>query len=295
MLKLLWLLDVACLLLALGMALFTSGQDAAGRGILWFFPLAFALTLGASWAADRAGARALALGLAGLAPGIALVVMLTTGRSLLAERAQRSGSAYWSEPGMRRMAQAVAAGDTAAMRAAAPGLDLDLIGRDETTLLTFAIQERPDAVAALLALGARPDVHAPGTTSPLERALDAMDPAFTALLEGGADPNGPADAPRPPIFQAIRDGTPDRLAALLAHGADVRRLDDAGRTTLMAAAQARRWAIALDLLARGVDPEHRAPDGATLRTLLERARDDASSDPAYRTLVDRLGDGAAPR
>ena len=63
MLELLWSLDVVCLLLALGMALLTRGQDAAGRGLLWFLPVAFALTLGASWAADRAGARALASGL----------------------------------------------------------------------------------------------------------------------------------------------------------------------------------------------------------------------------------------
>ena len=93
-----------------------------------------------------------------------------------------------------------------------------------------------------------------------------MDPAFTALLEDGADPNAPADSANPIILQAIRDGRPARYEALLAHGADPRRLDASGWTALMVAAQGRRWEVALDLLARGVDPEHRAPDGTTLRT-----------------------------
>src|SRR5690242_5766176 len=64
----LWLIDAVLLVGALGVALFASGQDAAGRGIVWLFPIAIGLALAGSVLAARNGANGLALGIGGIAP-----------------------------------------------------------------------------------------------------------------------------------------------------------------------------------------------------------------------------------
>jgi hypothetical protein len=287
--KALWVANAALLVVALGIALFATGQDAAGRAVAWFFPLAFGAALAASWGAERAGAHRLAIALGVLGPLAAGALALTVGRTELAARAEASGAAYWKEPGMRAMARAIAAGDTAAMRAAARGLDLEAEGAEGQTLVTFAVARRPEMVPPLLALGARPDHSPEGTTTPLARALAAPGPAFDALLAAGADPNGDGENQGVPIlFAAIRAGRRDRYDALVARGADVTRVDGTNRTTLVAAAEAGQWGIARDLLARGVDPSVVASYDVTLATVVERSRESHAGDPDFQAVAARV-------
>jgi hypothetical protein len=284
---LLWV-DVALLLVLVAMVLFAPGQDPAGRSVLWFSVGLIALALGASVAADRVGAHKFAWMCAAIVPLAALPVVYSMGQSMFADRQAFNGSAYWDDPRMLAMANAINEGDTTAMRVAASGLDLDTVGRDGMTLLAFAIERRPDVVGAVLRLGADPNLTPPGRRSPLAQALEAPDTAFTALLVGGANANAPGSNASPLLFDAIRNGRPDRYTALVASGADVTRLDALGRTALMAAAESGEWTIALDLLARGVDRQHVAPDGTTLRTILERMRDTRADDAAFRELIARV-------
>jgi ankyrin repeat protein len=203
---------------------------------------------------------------------------------------------------MLAMASAINRGDTAAMRAARAAADPNTIGREGMTLLTFAIQRRPETVPPLLRLGANPNLVAPGTLSPLAQALEAPDSTFAALLTSGADPNGPGDDESPILFKAIRGRLFDRYTALVAVGADVKRLDALGRTSLMAAAESGEWTIALDLLSRDVDIAHTASDGTTLRGILERQRPSRADEAAFRELIARVeererlnGQAAPPR
>ncbi|MDF1502952.1 hypothetical protein [Roseisolibacter sp. H3M3-2] len=288
----LWIGNAVLLAVALGVALFATGQDAAGRGAVWFVPVALALALAASWGAARAGLRPLALGLGALGPLVATALVATGGRSMLAGRAEGSGAAYWDDPASRAVARAIADGDTAALRAAARGADLEAEGRERMTLLAFAVLRRPEMTAPLLALGARPDHTPEGRLSALALALDSAGPAFDALMAGGADPNGEGDHEAPILFGAIRAGDRARYDALLARGADVGRVDAGGRTALFAAVESRDWAVARELLARGVDPARPAADGGTVAALLARVRGPADeADPDFRAVVARI----APR
>jgi hypothetical protein len=232
-----------------------------------------------------------------IVPISALPLLYSMGRSMFAERQEFNGTAYWDDPRLLAMARAIADGDTAAMRAARAGIDLNAIGREGMTLLVFALERRPDVVGPLLRLGADPNLTAPGKLAPLAQALDKSDTAFTALLAGGADANSPGDNESPVLFGAIRGGLMKRYTALVASGADVKRLDGSGRTSIMAAAESGQWTIALDLLARGVDLEQVATDGSTLRSILERMRATRADEAAFRELIARVEErsrGAAP-
>lgn len=286
--KALLVVDVVLLVVTVAMGLFAPGQDPASRSVLWFSVALIALALVASIAADRVGARVFALMCAAVVPVAAVPVLYSMGHAMFAERQEFNGTAYWDDPGILAMASAINEGDTVAMRVARSSVDLNAVGREGMTLLAFAIKRRPDAVTALLGLGADPNFAAPGKRAPLAQALDGADTAFKALLAARADPNSPGESESPVLFGAIRRGSLDQYTALVATGADVMRRDGSGRSTLMAAAEAAQWTIALDLLGRGVDPAHVAQDGTTLRATLERARDANADVAAFRELIARV-------
>ena len=284
---LLWV-DLALLLLLVAMVLFAPGQDPAGRSVLWFSVGLIALALVASIAADRVGAHKFAWMCAAIVPLAALPVVYSMGQAMFTERQEFNGTAYWDDPGVLAMASAINEGDTTAMRAAAAGLDMNTVGREGMTLLVFAIRRRPDAVNTVLRLGADPNLVLPGVVSPLAQAIEAPDTAFRSLLLAGANPNVAGSNESPVLFDAIRGRLPDRYTALVASGADLTRLDALGRSALMAAAESGEWTIALDLLMRGVNRDHTAPDGTTLRTILERMRATRADDAAFRELIARV-------
>ncbi len=272
MLKTLWVIDALLLLGALGLALLARGMDAAGRGILWVVPLVLGAALAASFAANRSGSTTFALVVAMIGPAIAAGVFLTLGRSLLQERNEQSGRSYWRDPSMVKLATTIVKGDAESVRAAAAGVNVNAEGNFGMTLLDFTIARRPDMVATVLQLGADPNRVVSGQLAPLAQALNAPDPAFQHLLAGGADPNGPGENEGAPIlFSAIRSGQSIRYADLVAHGADVHRRDEEGNTSLMTAAEAREWQIAVDLLKRGVNPDLVNTAGKSLRSILESA------------------------
>ena len=284
---LVWL-DLFLLLVVVAMVLFAPGQDPAGRSVLWFSIGLIALAIGASVLAERAGAKVFAIICAAIVPISALPLLYSMGRSMFAEGQEFNGTAYWDDPRLLTMAEAIAEGDSAAITAARNGIDLNAVGRQGMTLLVFAIQRQPKTVPQLLRLGADPNRIVPGALSPLAQALDKSDTAFTSLLIGGADPNAPGDNDSPVLFGAIRGGHVKEYTALVAAGADVKRVDGTGRTALMAAAESGEWTIALDLLMRGIDLAHVATDGSTVRSILERMRATNADVAAFRELIARV-------
>lgn len=294
MLKTLWLINAALFLLAVGAAVMISGQDAAGRAILWFFPVAMGVGLGGSWLLERAGIHKGAVALGFIAPLLVSIVFLSMGRSLLGDRKERRGASSWADKNQQTLALAISQGDTAAIRAAARTADVNAIGADGTTPLLFAVSSNPKIVPLLLELGANPNLAAEGTISPLARALTALDPAFTALLDAGASPNGDgANTGVPMLFYAIESGREDRAEQLIAHGADIRLLDAQGRTALMAAAQQRQWKTARTLLAKGADRTIVSRNGATLASILEGTTSTTENDADYTAFMAELA-GRAP-
>lgn len=286
MLKVIWIIDAVLLVIAFSLAVFASGQDAAGKGAIWMFPLIFAAALAGSWAADRMGrpTSAMVIGLSGVVIGLVIAGLFT--RSLRRERSQQYGSAYWRDPLQRGLADAIAHNDTIKMREAiAAGADINAVGEESTTPLIFAITQRPDAVGTVVKLGADPNFVREHVLSPLAIAVNVPNPAFQQLLENGANANGPGEYRSPIIFSAIRSQMSSRYEMLVAKGADVNVLDETGRTTLMAAAEISQWRIALDLLARGVATNVIAKDGATLSSIVERARASNADNAEYVAFV----------
>lgn len=289
MLKALWLINAALFLVAIGAAVMISGQDAAGRAILWFFPVAMAVGLGGSWLLERAGMHKGAVVLGLIAPLLAGIVFLSTGRSLLGDRKERRGAASWADKNQQALALAISEGDTAAIRAAARTSDVNAVGADGTTPLLFAISGNPKVVPLLLELGANPNLAAEGKITPLAHAMTAVDPAFTALLDAGANPNADgANIGVPMLFYAIESGREDRAEQLMAHGADIRLLDAQGRTALMAAAQQRQWKTARRLLLKGVDRTIVSRNGATLASILEGTTSTTENDAEYTAFMAEL-------
>lgn len=288
MLKTLWLLDAVLLAAALAMAFLTTGQDAAGRGILWFFPLVMAVGLGGSWLLDRGGSHRTAIALGLVAPLLAGAVFVSVGRSTLAGQREKGGGNYWDDRKLQKLAAAVSSGDTAAIRAAAAGVDVNAVGREGATPLTFAISHNPNAVPLLLELGANPNLTTAGLMSPLEQALNTSNTAFEMLLKGGANPNGRDTYGVPVLFSAIRSQRFDRYEALIAHGADVTLRDAEGKSSLMVAVGEQQWKIARNLLARGVDRTIVARDGTTLTSILERVSRNLAGDADYAAFLAEL-------
>jgi ankyrin repeat protein len=138
-------------------------------------------------------------------------------------------------------------------------------GGSAEPLVAAAALGRLDAVAELVAEGARLEVRGPGGRTALMAAAEGGHPAVVALLAGrGAAVS--AATPRTGQSGLWRAALRGRLAALetlLALGAAVDQQDIAGDSPLAVACQEGHTACVLALLRAGADPALRAGDGAT--------------------------------
>jgi len=175
-------------------------------------------------------------------------------------------------------------GDVGAIRSASSS-DVNAQDADGETPLHAAVRSGdPAAVAALLALAAKPDVTALyGTTPLMLSALTGQLEVAAALLRGGADPNRRDLFGQAPLLAATARGNAAVVLVLLEHHADLQAADDVGNTALHLAAR-RGDAIAVSaLLAHGADRNARNARAATAREEAERA--------GHAALADRLARG----
>ncbi len=177
----------------------------------------------------------------------------------------------FADPAVVPLAEAVAAGDVARIRTLAASADLSARGKDNVTLLEWAVwNERPDALAALLEAGA--DASLPGMDQETVAHMAAMakDPKYLeVLIAHGA----PVDIVSPrggwtPIFRAVQGRRDVQVDLLLKAGADVHRADAMGNTLLHVAANVNDAARVLQLLEAGVDPNATNARGQTFQAAL---------------------------
>jgi uncharacterized protein len=204
------------------------------------------------------------------------------------------GADDFTDPGTRKIAAAIADGDTAVLRElAATGADFNARGPNGDTILTFAIMYWPEHVPLLVELGADPNLGTGPGTGPLFRAaVTGAAGAVEALLRAGANPDVTDDRGTPVIFHTLKLQDPAIFDLLLSHGADIRGRDDRGYTLLMAAAWHRHWRRARLLLERGVDPAATSRYDDSVKTILETAHMDEEdlADPEYQALVASLAE-----
>ena len=272
------------------------GDDAAGRGVALGYgmvALAFLLIGGAAlFFGGRAHSRVAVTGSLTL---LALPLLLFFGTDL--ENLVHSGTGWFSDrkvgrypqPAQRELAQAIQAGDPAAMRkilAARPNLNArDDAGNDmlgfavsmSTTLATGVSPEnRIEAVRLLLEAGMDPNqarsVYGGATFFDLSRNLKDPTDAdiFRLFLDHGANPNAIGIEGSPVIFDTWQNL--DSVRAVLDHGGqvDIRAKD--GTTPLLFYVANGRWDAALLMLDRGADVNVQNHSGATLEVALENRK-----------------------
>src|SRR6266576_3855083 len=215
-------------------------------------------------------------------------------RQLQAE--QRSGKwDFGDQPALFAVAHAIVKNDQAVIRAAAKALpDLQASGRDDTTLLYFAVTQswqRPElveAVKTLLSLGADPNyTNGHRNSFALANAVHGSALLLRYMLEAGGDPNARDEFDQPIILMNwylgyYKNDARARLDLLLDHGADInatmpeRESEFDGYTLLLYRTEmgpryseyGEAYADALYLLERGADPNRAAADGMTFPKML---------------------------
>lgn len=276
------------------------GDDAAGRGMATGFAIMLTPVVGIAgalflWGQRGGPAPVLWLALAVIYAPVGLgVVNLARGTFRKIDRdAARAQFGKFDEPHLDAIAEAIDRYDVEAVTRLAAEAKPDWTRRDpiDHTILGHAIHRAletgappasVEVVRALLAAGAPParDVMSPARTqrSVTDHELvyhvygcgDQGAAVLEALLAAGADPNVNDEDGRPILFSTY--GRVATVAVLARHGANLRALDTRsdylGWSALMFWSKLATWDMALFFLEHGVPPEHTAPDGQNLASVL---------------------------
>lgn len=232
-----------------------------------------------------------------IAPLFALLSLLLVSCTGHAQMNIRPPEQYFSGPQLQ-IARALLEGDAESVSRLAPGQDLDAVGREDMTLLFFALQsafgEKPaqlNALSALVRAGADPLRETPNLGTPLGVALGAKSPDYVrAFLEGGVDPNTRTRHGTPLLHQAARHHTEDSMRLLLKRGADPNARDRLGRTAAMQAVTSLQLDLVEPLLDAGSDPNAYSALGVSFAYGVASALEHYQNDPPTRVKLERIRD-----
>jgi uncharacterized protein len=166
-------------------------------------------------------------------------------------------------------ADAIDRGDTADLERALKGLDVDAYGKDNVTLMWYAIAKKQyGAVSTLVRMGSDL-LHGgpPNAGTPLYLAFWAKDERLLqAMLDGGLSPNYQDEDGSSLLQQAIFNSSDPFPAVklLLRRGADINHRDHIGDAPITEAIIASRPDIAMYLIEHGADVNVQGTNGATL-------------------------------
>ncbi|EEA03315.1 Ankyrin [Burkholderia sp. H160] len=166
-------------------------------------------------------------------------------------------------------ADAIDRSDTADLERALKGLDVDARGKDNITLMWYAITRKQyGAVSTLVRMGSNVEQQVvEGLGTPLLAALRTKDDGLLrAMLDGGLSPNF-QDSDGTSLLQQVIEWKGDPFPAvklLLSRGADINHRDHIGDAPITGAIIASRPDIAMYLIEHGADVNVQAVNGATL-------------------------------
>lgn len=206
------------------------------------------------------------------------------------------------DPGI--LVDAAARGDVSEIRELVVDYDVPVdqprVGGDGVTPLQAATSKnQPDAVKALLKLGADPEVADAQGNRPLHvAAVKGFAEVTRRLCKGKADKQASGQAGATPLHLACRKGREETVGALVDAGASLDAADLKGSFPLHAAAAGGHEEIVEFLLEHGADPEARDAKGKTAKSVAaKKGYDDVAKiiKCAIREKIkdeDEEGDGA---
>lgn len=202
-------------------------------------------------------------------PSLPLLLLTALLSGPACQKATMTDSSF-NDPGTAQLADAVARGDSYAIRSQLEsGGGPDAQGEGGLNLLQHAILSGSrDGLQALLESGADPNRHGYDGSTALHTAAIAGDPAYLdLLLANGGDPNvAHAVTGEQPLAKAVGMRTSRQFHALLEAGADPGAEDRTGNTALHRAAMVNAGAHVLALLEAGADPQAKNAQGATFQS-----------------------------
>ena len=175
------------------------------------------------------------------------------------------------DPGI--LVDAAARGDVSEIRELVVDYDVPVdqprVGGDGVTPLQAATSKnQPDAVKALLKLGADPEVADAQGNRPLHvAAVKGFAEVTRRLCKGKADKQASGQAGATPLHLACRKGREETVGALVEAGASLDSADLKGSFPLHAAAAGGHEEIVEFLLEHGADPAAKDAKGKTAKTV----------------------------
>ncbi|AMC99846.1 ankyrin repeat domain-containing protein [Halomonas chromatireducens] len=167
------------------------------------------------------------------------------------------------------LARAIESNDMAALRRSAVGVDLHAQGRQQMTLMWFAMmQKNTDAIRTLVELGVHPsddEMDGMPARTPLGAALMSEDTFYLeAMLDGGLSPNDAKDSDTPLLEKAVISSTLDHVKLLVERGADIDTKSAlVGRTAFDLSTSGTKPEVAIYLLEHSSEPNVRTGTGVT--------------------------------
>lgn len=177
------------------------------------------------------------------------------------------------------LARAIDAGNQTSVRALAPATDLNAPGKDDMTLLMFAMMRASDQdparlgiVTDLVRAGADVKHQVPELGTALDMALAAPRPGLLgALLDAGVSPDAMAGKGyTPSLHRAATEDTTENMRLLLDRGADINARDAVGTPAITYALRAMQLDQVEELLDRGADPRATNRLGQSFPNVLEQ-------------------------
>jgi ankyrin repeat protein len=194
-------------------------------------------------------------------------------------------------------ARAIDANDMTRLRNAARGLEIDKPGRENITLLWFAmLKKRFDAIRTLIELGSNPDKQVvQGLGTPINSALNDKNLWFLAsILDGGFPVDFATQEGSTLLYKAagVYGASLDHVKLLVERGANLNAKDSLGDTPLSAALDTQQPDRAKYLLQQGASIEVYSLAGATpawtVHRILGRLSKDSPLRPGFEEVRDLM-------
>ncbi|MGF6435636.1 ankyrin repeat domain-containing protein [Kosakonia sp. 1610] len=198
------------------------------------------------------------------------------------------------------LAKAIEAADRDSVSSLSKETDLNTPGKEQLTLLFFALNEamyndnspeRLDIVTDLVRAGAdaqQAQPNMPGTPAQM-MAMSDRDIWLKAMLDGGLDPNSRDKLLNVPlIFSAVSSKNIDTLTLLIERGADVNVRDSLGNTPLVDAFLKDDLDKVLFMLDHGANPDVVNKQGRSFKQIVDRHLQRIKQGTEYYEKVQQL-------